>query len=169
MKIDITDIIERDGAVKRFKMNVDKLDNHKTGGGMSIVNLLGDIHIEGEIYSNEGILNVTARIFGQLEAKCYRCLKKIVEPFSVDMDETFEHANSSESLDSYKYSGRILDITQAVIDSIYLNIPDRILCEPECKGLCPECGSNLNEKRCGCRKQSGENKGFSALRDLFKE
>ncbi|MFA5340967.1 MAG: DUF177 domain-containing protein [Clostridia bacterium] len=169
MKIDITDIVERDGAVKRFEMNVDKLDSHKTGGGLDLVNLLGDIHIEGDIYSNEGILNVTAHISGQLDAKCYRCLKEIVEPFSVDMEETFEHANSSESVDSYTYSGRILDISQAVIDSIYLNIPDRLLCEPECKGLCPECGCNLNEKECGCRKESGKNKGFSALRDLFKE
>ena len=166
MKIDITDIIERDGVVKRFKMDA---DSHKTGGGNALVNFLGDIHIEGEISNNEGILTVTADILGQLDAKCYRCLNEIVKPFSIPMEETFEHANSSKSLDSYEYSGHILDISQAVIDSIYLNIPDRILCKSECKGLCPECGWNLNDKDCKCRKESKENKGFSALRDLFKE
>ncbi|MDD2260990.1 MAG: DUF177 domain-containing protein [Clostridia bacterium] len=166
MKIDITDIIERDGTAKKFEMDV---DSHKTGGGMTLVGFLGDIHLKGDICNNEGILTVTAEITGQLDAKCYRCLKQIVKPFTIEMEEIFEPANSSENLDNYEYSGRILDISQAVIDSIYLNIPDRVLCVPDCKGLCPNCGCNLNEKECKCKEESQENNKFAALRDLIKE
>ena len=169
MKIDITDIIERDGAVKHSVTDVDKLSDRNTGSGKSIVDVQGVIHIEGEIYNHEGILDISAQIFGQLKAQCYRCLEDITAPFSVHMEETFERANGSKNLDNYEYSGHILDISQAVIDSVYLNIPYRMLCKSDCKGLCPKCGSNLNQKECGCIEQSEENGRFSALKDLFKE
>ena len=166
MKIDITDIKDRDGAVKGYQMDV---DGHKTGGGMSLIDILGDIHIKGDISNNQGILTVTADITGQLEAKCYRCLKKIVRPFLINMDVDFEPANSSESLESYKYKGHILDISQAVIDTIYVNIPQRMLCDEKCKGVCVNCGSDLNEKDCKCKEENSKNKSFSVLNDLFKE
>lgn len=166
MKIDITDIVDSDGSVKGYQMDV---DSHETGGGIVLIDFLGDIHIEGEIQNNHGMLTVTADITGQLDAKCYRCLKSVVRPFLINMEEEFERANSSESLDRYKYSGYVLDISQAIIDSIYLNIPQRILCDSGCRGLCPNCGCDLNEKECKCTKESGKDTSFSALSDLFKE
>lgn len=44
-----------------------------------------------------------------------------------------------------------LDITQDIVDALYLAIPDKLICNESCKGLCPHCGSNLNETSCTCQ------------------
>lgn len=44
-----------------------------------------------------------------------------------------------------------IDIRKDVFEYIQLAIPMKKLCKDDCKGLCPRCGSNLNEKKCGCK------------------
>jgi uncharacterized protein len=166
MKIDITDIIERNGAVLQYEMD---LDSHETGGGMSQIDFVGKMHIKGSVKFLESILTVTANIKSVLSAKCYRCMKDVEKPFSIDMEEIFEPANSPKSLNSYEYSGYMLDITQAVIDAIYLNIPRRILCKDDCKGLCPVCGCDLNDAQCDCLMKNRGNSDFDGLKDMFKQ
>ena len=43
-----------------------------------------------------------------------------------------------------------LDLNELLREDILLDLPSKYLCSPDCKGLCPKCGKNLNEGDCGC-------------------
>ena len=46
-----------------------------------------------------------------------------------------------------------LDVDELVTEDILLDLPSKFLCSPDCKGLCPRCGKDLNEGDCGCRRE----------------
>lgn len=58
-----------------------------------------------------------------------------------------------------------IDITQDVIDALFLAVPVKNLCREQCKGLCPRCGTNLNEKTCACETTDIDPR-WEALKDL---
>ena len=90
---------------------------------------------------------------------CDRCL----EEFDLEIGESLKILYSKEQpvyeygerLVSYEEEARpysqnmdILDITRDVRDALLLAVPMKILCKPDCKGLCPICGANLNKVEC---------------------
>ena len=88
------------------------------------------------------------------EAECDRCLTAV----PVCLDLVFERVVTSpgkttedeeEEAPSYM-DGYQLDVETFVYDEILLNWPAKILCKEDCKGVCPVCGQNRNEKECGC-------------------
>ena len=87
------------------------------------------------------------RLTVQLHGPCYRCLEDASLDQAVDAREyQAEDAQGDEELESaYVDDGR-LDVSQWVRDSIALALPDKILCRPDCAGLCPVCGKNLNHE-----------------------
>lgn len=58
-----------------------------------------------------------------------------------------------------------IDLTQDIRESIILAFPTTPLCAPDCRGLCPRCGTNLNKRKCRCV-VSKEDGRWSALNDL---
>ena len=66
--------------------------------------------------------------------------------------------------DGYVYSGSRLDVTKAICDEIVLSLPTALLCKPDCKGLCPKCGANLNVEQCNC--DTSRENVFVALKNL---
>jgi uncharacterized protein len=68
------------------------------------------------------------------------------------------------------YQGDEIDPVELVKEQLLISIPMVPLHAPDCKGLCPVCGTNLNEADCSCRKDGrGEFGAFSVLKDLFKK
>ena len=53
-------------------------------------------------------------------------------------------------LDFSTYSGNEVDVDELVLEQLELSIPGRVLCSESCKGLCPDCGINLNHESCNC-------------------
>jgi uncharacterized protein len=60
---------------------------------------------------------------------------------------------------------REIDLTQDVIDALFLSIPVKRLCREECKGLCAQCGINLNIENCNCSQKEIDPR-WRALQDL---
>ena len=48
------------------------------------------------------------------------------------------------------YSGKVIDLDPLVREQLVLSLPAYPVCREDCKGLCPVCGANLNERECGC-------------------
>ena len=46
-----------------------------------------------------------------------------------------------------------LDLSQLALEDVFLSLPSKLLCKEDCKGICPQCGKNLNEGPCGCKKE----------------
>jgi uncharacterized protein len=82
----------------------------------------------------------------RLHGPCYRCLADAVLDIPIDVREYQATIPDDEELATpYLVDDRI-DLSAWARDSIALALPDQILCRPDCAGLCPACGKNLNEE-----------------------
>jgi uncharacterized protein len=81
----------------------------------------------------------------RLEGPCMRCLQPAMVPIAVDVQE-YEAVDShgDEELRSEYVAEGELDVESWARDQIALSVPDQILCRPDCAGLCPVCGRDLN-------------------------
>ena len=59
-----------------------------------------------------------------------------------------------------------LDTGIILIERIVLELPLKALCTEDCRGLCPVCGINLNEKQCSCHKEDTLDSRFAKLKDF---
>ena len=96
----------------------------------------------------------------RLELACSRC----IEPFVVPVDASFDlryvpHAENAgegereigeEDLTTAYYREGLLDLTDLLREQFQLALPMKPLCSDDCRGLCSECGANLNRTTCGC-------------------
>ena len=91
-------------------------------------------------------------VHSQLELECVRCLEPFIFPISVELEETFWVPGSGpRPKGAYTVSDSgWLDLAPVLREQIWVAIPMKPLCRPDCKGLCPQCGANLNRGPCGC-------------------
>ena len=127
----------------------------------------------GELIEIKGTIDTKARL------SCSRCLKKFSTPltnrfkltFVRDLPETLKEPDSPEiELDAKDmglilFKGESIDLREAIQEQVVLAYPQRPLCQKSCKGLCPQCGENLNERDCECE-QATLNSRFEMLKDL---
>ena len=66
------------------------------------------------------------------------------------------------------FFGRVIDIMPQIQESVYALIPTKVLCKEDCKGLCPNCGMNLNEGSCSCQNENVDPR-LEALRNFMSE
>jgi DUF177 domain-containing protein len=85
-------------------------------------------------------LAFTARLHGP----CYRCLDDAVLEVPIRAREYHASSSEDEQLTTPYVAGDDLDVSAWARDAVALALPDKILCRPDCAGLCPECGKNLN-------------------------
>jgi uncharacterized protein len=96
----------------------------------------------------EGIL-ASGRLTGTMALRCARCLQEFVRPFDVEVEgELFTYQPSPDSDDYPLQPAGELDPEQLVRDAVGLELPFSPLCRPDCLGLCPVCGGDLNLGEC---------------------
>ena len=81
---------------------------------------------------------------------CDRCLEDFNFPIKSDYKFLFEYNKEP----SEYIKGHILNIKNLVLSEFYINIPLKKLCSENCRGLCPNCGVNLNNEDCNCNNKS---------------
>jgi uncharacterized protein len=67
-----------------------------------------------------------------------------------DGDAHVEGSFSPQAVDEETYRGKVIDLDPLVEEQFVLALPAYPVCQEGCKGLCPVCGQNQNEKACGC-------------------
>lgn len=123
----------------------------------------------------EGLLQV------ELILECDRCLQQYRQPldlhFKLDLElaeergadesSAADHSSGESEMDVIPLETPEVDIASVLEQQLFLALPAKNLCRPECKGLCPHCGTNLNEKSCDC--SLGEKSSpFAVLAELKK-
>ena len=88
----------------------------------------------------------TLELAARLHGPCYRCLGDAVLELPVHAREYQDSAADDEELQTPYVAENRLDLSSWARDAIALALPEKILCRPDCAGLCPECGRNLNEE-----------------------
>lgn len=123
----------------------------------------------------ENLLSVEIFINAKIIAECARCLKPVELNLS-DRLEYLYYAKGTEILEEdneffpveIDFFGRTLDVMPQIQESIFTLLPFKVLCKEDCKGLCPNCGADLNEGNCSCENEFIDSR-FEALKNLKLE
>jgi len=110
---------------------------------------------------------------------CGRCLEEYETPLKSRFDLTYGHQipgiQEDEELDEVEISaeemgliyfeGETINLQDGIQEQIIMAFPIRALCKENCKGLCSNCGKDLNQGDCGCHQQPSDSR-FAALKNL---
>ncbi|NNH72659.1 DUF177 domain-containing protein [Nocardia uniformis] len=96
---------------------------------------------------SEGVL-VTGSVRAPIEGECSRCLESFTDELELQLTELFAYPNSAteqttEEDEVHRLVDDMVDLEPVVIDAVGLELPLQPLCEPDCAGLCPECGVRM--------------------------
>ena len=93
----------------------------------------------------EGVL-VTGTAEVLIQGSCARCLDEISETEEIDLQELYCYPGKElDDPDASRIEGDLIDLEPVLRDAVVLDLPFTPLCRPDCAGLCPECGANLNQ------------------------
>ncbi|MBF6173760.1 YceD family protein [Nocardia blacklockiae] len=96
---------------------------------------------------SEGVL-VTGTVTAPLAGECSRCLEPFTDEVELQITELFAYPDSAteqttEDDEVYRLVDDRIDLEPVVVDAVGLELPLQPLCEPDCAGLCPECGVRM--------------------------
>ena len=120
-----------------------------------------------------GQVVVRGSVQAELEQDCRRCLEPVRGKLDEEVTMVFvssEDAGAEEDDEARVFDAGApeLDLSVPVLEEVVLAIDPYVVCEPECKGLCPRCGVNLNTDSCTCTTEEADPR-WDALRALQKE
>lgn len=165
-------LIDISGVLKSENICIDIEFNDKVKGLENTINsynLSGNVIFNGTLKKAKGeILSVTGLIEYEYDVDCYRCLEKIHRNMKIKVDENILNGKRvADKDDSFVYEGNYLDLDIILKNYIILSLPMKQVCSNECKGLCPICGNNLNEKKCSCNEENDINPRMEMLKKYF--
>lgn len=117
------------------------------------------VHLEVERVGRRFFLK--GRVTGELLLQCDRCAEEFLRPMDEEFELIVERAPKAaetekelkkEDLLEETIEGDDLELDAIVREQIYLFLPMKCLCDDSCKGICPTCGTNLNQQACECAK-----------------
>ena len=121
------------------------------------VSFPSDVRVKGSVTDMAGYIRLSLTATLPFESTCARCLAPVQDEVELVFERTVvaEGAISEETLedkfDEYAVlKGYALDVDEELREELVLELPMRVLCSPDCPGLCPKCGKPLKNGGCGC-------------------
>lgn len=118
--------------------------------------LTGPIALDMEIEFTGSSYLLSGQVETAVQMQCSRCLADMVLPlrgnFCWNLVENEHRAEFADTEDVLPLINDEADITEAVYEALLIALPVAAVCSPECKGLCPSCGRDLNRETCQCAK-----------------
>ena len=143
--------------------------------GIEYARLSGPVRLECEIARAAFQTRVAGSIASELDVDCTRCLTSVSAPIAFDFAIEYvdaehfgsegEHEIDAKNLSADSLDKDQLDLNEVVREQLLLNLPDRVLCTENCKGLCETCGANRNSTDCDCKQEEIDPR-WAALQDL---
>ena len=125
-----------------------------------------------------GAFRVQGRATTRLMLECGRCLDEMEVPVDARFELRYvpqeqnagepERAIAEDDLTTAYYREGALDVVDMLREQFQLALPMKPLCAESCRGLCPECGANLNRANCGCDPKWVDPR-LALLKDLLKK
>lgn len=137
------------------------------------ITLARPVIVDLELVPEAEHIKLSGRLQATVRVGCSRCL----QDFVLELDETIPltllqplAADTAEEIDlrpqdlnTAFFDGETIEVDLIVSEQIFLALPQRPVCQPDCQGLCSECGADLNRESCGCEKKE-IGSAFDALR-----
>lgn len=187
MRINIEEIGEA-GFDLEEKLSRAWLEGILAGDRYSLFSATGPAQLTAHLEKVEESVLLRASISPRLTTECGRCLKPVdisvpvsfmlslvpekraagrqgLENDGASPDAAGRGSFDPTQADEETFSGRSIELEPLVREQILLALPMESLCRESCKGLCPSCGQDLNERSCGCSQQSSDPR-WEKLRSL---
>jgi uncharacterized protein len=147
-------------------------------GRENVFRIVSPVGLQMKVHKDRHRFRLVGTVRGVLELACSRCL----DPFELPVNGAFdvrylpeaENVGADESevedsdLSAAFYRDDQIDLAQLIEEQMYLALPMKPLCREECRGLCPQCGANLNIETCGCEVR-WEDPRLAGLRAVMTE
>jgi len=115
-----------------------------------------DVTLKGRVFYRSGIVYLRAQLSTEVEVECSRCLAPLAAPVqlevSLELHEEPESGLKGAPLEGFHYpqGAEELELLPYLERLISSSLESKPLCRPDCQGLCPSCGHDLNVGPCGC-------------------
>lgn len=162
MKLDLRKIIEIPGGSIPFECELgeDRLDFP------SVVSYKSLPYAKGRVFNEAGVLQLEGEMRAEMRCICDRCGGEFDRVKVTELHATIvEEDNEGDNPDSFVLEGDEIDLSDVLTTCFILDMESKFLCKEDCKGLCPQCGKNLNLGPCGCRKKPDPR--FAVLEQLL--
>ena len=164
MLLGLSKIIDSPGASIPFSTSVD-LSDLLYGTSYPVTE---PVVASGTVRNTAGVLVMTGMIRTCIHGTCDRCAADFHRDVEFPIDVVLvEELSNEENEDEWVFplEGDSADLEDIIRTVFVLNMESKLLCKPDCKGLCCRCGKNLNDGPCSCQKELDPR--FAALRQLL--
>ncbi len=145
-----------------FSIDIDSQQCHFPA---DIGRIKNPLHLDAHVRKVEDEISIEGRISAHIEMTCARCLKRhneciggtfeiICRPQPEEQQDRDEIELDETDLSVSYYEGGTLDLSEVLREQLLLLLPVKPLCKPDCAGLCPSCGKDINEGPCDCPKDT---------------
>ncbi|PYT16562.1 MAG: DUF177 domain-containing protein [Acidobacteria bacterium] len=135
------------------------------------------VQLSGELQRDQDGFSFAGRIETALTLSCSRCLEEYSSPLDLPFDLFYTTSREGGARQDSRideematvthFDGARIDLMALVSEQIYLGLPLKPLCRPDCPGLCPRCGTNLNAGSCACAEKRTEDPRLRVLKNLL--
>ena len=168
LKIDLANIAGTPGTRGRYSIseNVAQTEDFACIGPV-----VGELQVE----NTGSLLLLRGELRATLKFACVRCLGAFERPITMTIEEEFSTGETEPDVatmdrdepDASAMSDFVLDVSEFVRQQIFVNVPIASICRENCRGICPRCGQNLNEKDCDCAVEPADSP-WAKLGDLIQ-
>lgn len=137
--------------------------------------LVGPLQVVFRFNRSAQTFQVSGQLRGQLIGECCRCLEPVEQELEADLQLLLQRQQLSgdereavaedEDVEILDPGAKQVDLKERLREAVLLDLPMRVYCREDCKGLCPQCGHNLNSGPCTCATGQADLR-WAALRDL---
>ena len=164
MRLGLSKIIDCPGATVDYSVSVD-LSDLLYGTCYPVTE---PVLASGTVRNTAGVLVMKGDIHTTIHGVCDRCASDFTQDVDIPIDvvlvkELANEENEDEGV--FPLEGDEVDLEEIVRTVFVLNMDSKLLCSPDCQGLCCRCGKNLNDGPCGCQKEIDPR--LAALRQLL--
>lgn len=166
MLLGLSQIIDRPGQSVSFSVSVD-LSDLQYGTSFPVTE---PVLASGTVRNTAGVLVMKGEITTCIHGVCDRCATDFSRNVKIPIDVVLvEELTNEDSEDEWVFplEADSADLDEIVRTVFVLNMDSKLLCDPQCKGLCYRCGKNLNHEVCTCQKEPDPR--FAALRQLLNK
>ncbi|MBF0522829.1 MAG: DUF177 domain-containing protein [Candidatus Omnitrophica bacterium] len=131
--------IRPEGTEINEKFSAEKLELAEVDG----VEIKEPLEVFGTVEKSGETVIVRLKTSGKFSFACSRCLEPVDKV--LEKEVFLDYAIDRTML--------FIDIADDIRQEVMLNFPEKVLCRKDCRGICPDCGANLNAEKCRCRKK----------------
>ena len=168
MLVNLTDVFTSEGKVVEKTIPLEMTEFHSNAGDFQITDKSPVQLTMSNLGVGKALVEGSASV--TLLMACDRCLEDVSVAMELMFQREISSADAQESTvddeNQDVVEGGQLNVETLINNEILINLPDKVLCEEDCKGICKQCGQNLNKGDCGCDDFVPDPR-MAAIKDIF--